>query len=100
MHVTRDSFSCTMNAPTTQRDFQSAGLAPRALSRTEAARYCGLGVTTFDKAIRDCLLPRPFRIYSRVLWCRQALDAALDVLRDAQAEANSDASGDTWGDYK
>ena len=82
------------------RDILPAGLAPRGLSRVEAAHYCGLGVTTFDKAIRDRLLPKPFRIYGRLIWCRQALDAALDVLRDAQAEADSDASGDTWGDYK
>jgi hypothetical protein len=87
-----------MNAPTTQRDFLPAGLAPRGLSRVAAAAYCGLGVTTFDKAVREHLLPKPFRIFGRVLWCRQALDAALDVLRDAQTEAEG-VSDDTWSDF-
>ena len=72
---------------------------PRGLSRVAAAAYCGLGVTTFDKAIRDRLLPKPFRIYGRVLWCRIALDEALDVLRDAQAEAETGSASDSWADY-
>jgi predicted DNA-binding transcriptional regulator AlpA len=85
-----------MSTPRTREG--SLALTPRGLSRIEAARYVGLGVTTFDKAIRDRLLPKPFRIYGRLIWCRQALDAALDVLRDSQTEA--EASDDTWGDYK
>jgi predicted DNA-binding transcriptional regulator AlpA len=74
-------------------------LTPRGLSRSEAARYVGLGVTTFDKAIRDRLLPKPFRIYGRLIWCRQALDAALDVLRDSQTEAEAGCASDSWADY-
>jgi hypothetical protein len=77
-----------------------AGLAPRGLSRAEASRYAGLGTTTFDRAVRDGMLPKPFRVYGRVLWCRIALDMAIDALRDSQTEAEGDASDDTWGDFK
>ncbi len=75
-------------------------LPPRGLSRAVAARYVGLGVTTFDRAVKDHLLPKPFRLYGRVLWCRIALDAALDVLRDSQTEVDKDASADSWADFK
>ena len=47
----------------------------------------GVGATTFDRAVADGLMPKPFRLYGRVLWCRQALDSAIDALRDAQSEA-------------
>ena len=72
------------------------GLAPRGLSRIEAARYIGVSATTFDRAIRDKLMPRPFRLYGRLLWCREALDAAVDALRDAQEPEGAD---DSWADY-
>ena len=88
-----------MTAHIRSRDVLPAGLVPRGLSRIEAAHYCGLGVTTFDRAVRERMLPKPFRIYGRVIWCRQALDAALDVLRDSQTEAETRAASDSWADY-
>ena len=73
---------------------------PRALSRVEAGRYVGVGATTFDRAVADGLMPKPFRLYGRVLWCRQALDSAIDALRDAQSEAEAQKASDTWASYQ
>jgi predicted DNA-binding transcriptional regulator AlpA len=70
-------------------------LAPRALSRTVAANYCGVSPNTFTRAVADGLLPKPFKLYGRVLWCRRAIDAALNALSDTEA----DTADDTWGDY-
>jgi predicted DNA-binding transcriptional regulator AlpA len=75
-------------------------LPPRGLKRSEAAAYVGLGATTFDRAVADGLMPKPFRLYGRVLWCRLALDAAIDVLRDAQSEAEAARASDTWASYQ
>ena len=52
-------------------------LPPRGLSRTAAAVYVGVGPTLFDQMVRDRLMPRPIRIYRRVVWDRLALDVAL-----------------------
>jgi hypothetical protein len=84
-----------MDAPRTTSAL-SPSLAPRGLSRIAAARYCGVSPNTFAKAVADGILPRPFKLYGRVLWCRRALDGALDALSDATA----DTADDTWGDYQ
>ena len=60
----------------------------------------GVGATTFDRAVADGLMPKPFRLYGRVLWCRQALDSAIDALRDAQSEAEVQKASDTWASYQ
>jgi predicted DNA-binding transcriptional regulator AlpA len=73
-----------MTAHIRSRDVLPAGLVPRGLSRIEAAHYCGLGVTTFDRAVRERMLPKPFRIYGR--W-------------DSQTEAETRAASDSWADY-
>lgn len=56
----------------TRADF---GYAPRGLSREEAARYIGVGVTLFDEMVADGRMPKPKRANSRTLWDRFALDA-------------------------
>ena len=70
-----------------------ASLPPRGLSRTEAAGYCGVGVTTFDRLIRDGLMPKPLKIYGRRLWDRLKLDAAFAAISD---DAEDDRGGDVW----
>lgn len=57
-------------------------ITPRGLSRTQAARYIGIGTTLFDDMVRDGRMPQPVRINSRTLWDRYALDAAFDALSD------------------
>ncbi len=69
-----------------------ASLAPRGLSRTEAAGYIGVGVTLFDKLIRDGVMPGPVKLYGRRLWDRLKLDAAFSALSDAE----EDRGGDVW----
>ena len=52
----------------------------RGLSRSEAARYVGVSMPTFDGLVRNVQMPQPFRIGRRVTWDLRKLDAAFDVL--------------------
>ena len=63
-------------------------LAPRGLSRVQAAEYIGVGVTKFDEMVDDGRMPKPKRIDGRVIWDRIKLDAAFAVLDDADATKN------------
>ena len=56
------------------------GVLPRGLSRLEAASYVGICPATFDKMVRDNLMPGPIRIYGRVVWDVRAVDAAFTAL--------------------
>ena len=56
------------------------GVLPRGLNRAEAARYVGVSPGTFDKMVTDKLMPRPIRVYGRVLWDVRAVDAAFTAL--------------------
>ncbi|MCP1852104.1 MULTISPECIES: MerR family transcriptional regulator [unclassified Bradyrhizobium] len=55
---------------------------PRGMSRDEAARYVGVGVTKFDQMVADGRMPRPKRIDGRAIWDRLRLDAAFTDLPD------------------
>lgn len=57
-------------------------LAPRGLSRAEAAAYIGLSTSKFDALVAAGSMPRPKTVGSRKLWDRFALDAAFDALPD------------------
>jgi predicted DNA-binding transcriptional regulator AlpA len=57
-------------------------LAPRGLSRVQAAEYIGVGVTKFDEMVDDGRMPRPKRIDGRLVWDRIKLDEAFDALDD------------------
>jgi excisionase family DNA binding protein len=52
----------------------------RVLSRHEAAKYCGVSSSSFDRAVKRGDLPAPTRIGRRTLWKAESLDAALDRL--------------------
>ena len=52
----------------------------RMLSRVEAAAYCGVSPSTFDKMQKDGLTPPPLKVYARNLFDRHKLDAAIDAL--------------------
>ena len=56
--------------------------APRGMSREEAARYIGIGVTKFDEMVGDRRMPKPKRIDGRVVWDRLKLEAAFSDLPD------------------
>jgi hypothetical protein len=53
---------------------------PRGLSRALAASYVGVSPTTFDRMIKDGLMPGPKAVYGRRLWDVRAADIAFDLL--------------------
>lgn len=57
-------------------------LAPRGLSRTEAAAYIGVSPTLFDHLVRDRRMPPPKRINARTVWDRKKLDRAFELIPD------------------
>ena len=63
-------------------------LAPRGLSRAQAAEYIGVGVTKFDEMVDDGRMPRPKRIDGRIVWDRIKLDEAFDALDDEGGPSN------------
>ena len=64
-------------------------LAPRGLSRVQAAEYIGVGVTKFDEMVDDGRMPKPTRIDGRTVWDRLKLDAAFEALGD-EARSNNE----------
>lgn len=65
----------------------------RALSRTEAACYIGVGTTKFDELVSQHRMPKPFRIDGRILWDIHDLDAAVDVLKEGASVNAWDSVG-------
>lgn len=65
-------------------------LAPRGLSRVEAAAYIGVSPTLFDSMVGDGRMPKPKPMNARMVWDRLRLDAAFEALPDTDgaAEAN------------
>jgi predicted DNA-binding transcriptional regulator AlpA len=70
-------------------------LAPRGLSRAQAADYIGVSPTLFDRMITDRQMPRPKRVGRRVIWDRIQLDAAFSALPD-DGEQDSGEEGDGY----
>jgi len=60
-------------------------LAPRGLSRVQAAEYIGVGVTKFDELVEDGRMPKPKRIDGRTVWDRMQLDAAFTAIDGTEA---------------
>jgi predicted DNA-binding transcriptional regulator AlpA len=60
---------------------------PRGLNRVQAAAYVGVGITYFDRMVRDGRMPKPLRgMGRRKVWDRHQLDEAIVVLRDEAPE--------------
>ena len=72
-----------------------AGLAPRGLSREEAARYVGIAAGTFDQMVECGLMPTPKMMRGRRVWDRHAVDAAFERLPDAGGEVAGN-DDDVW----
>ena len=51
-------------------------LAPRGLSRVQAAAYVGISPSLFDELVADGRMPPPIRINARTVWDRHAIDEA------------------------
>ena len=54
------------------------------LSRREAAAFCGLSGSSFDRAVKRGDLPAPIRVGRCRRWKAEALDAALDRLAESR----------------
>jgi len=61
------------------------------LARVQPAEYVGVSPTTFDRMVNDGLMPKPVRIYGRVVWDIRKLDAAFAALD------RSETADDPWG---
>jgi len=85
--ASRDNF-LLMETSRTPRETLPPGLAPRGLSRVQAARYVGVSPGTFDRMTRDGLMPKPIRIYGRTVWDRQRLDVAFGELSGGASGAD------------
>lgn len=73
------------------------GLAPRGLSRDEAAAYVGIGTTKFEQMVADGRMPPPKQIDGRRVWDRLRLDAAFAALPDEAGRADAgDEIDDKW----
>jgi hypothetical protein len=62
----------------TRPTLSDVGIAPRLLTREQAAAYCGVGLTTFTAWVRRGIIPGPVLRTHR--WDRKSIDVALDVL--------------------
>ena len=71
-------------------DVLPSSLAPRGLSRVQAAAYIGVSPNLFDEMVRDGRMPKPTRINSRTIWDRVRLDEAFAALSDVSDD-------DPWG---
>jgi predicted DNA-binding transcriptional regulator AlpA len=65
----------------------------RGLSRDEAAMYCGISATLFDRLVADGRMPCPCRIDGRKVWDIRAIDVAFDELPRENARPKS-----SWDD--
>lgn len=72
------------------KDILPNSLAPRGLSRVVAAAYIGVSPTLFDRMIENGMMPKPKRIWGRVVWDRVALDNAFAAIpnEDDKADRN------------
>jgi len=62
-------------------------LAPRGLSREQAAAYIGISPSLFDLLVKDGRMPAPKRINSRTVWDRLKLDEAFAALPSSDQES-------------
>ena len=72
------------------------GVLPRGLNRIEAARYVGVGTSTFDAMVKGGTMPKPKTIGARRVWDRHKLDAAFDELPGDEDTRHHD----TWEDVQ
>jgi hypothetical protein len=68
-------------------------LAPRGLSRVQAAAYVGVSPGTFDAMVADGRMPAPKRINVRKVWDRIQLDEAFAGL---PAEGETSENPNPW----
>jgi predicted DNA-binding transcriptional regulator AlpA len=80
---------------TPRGDILPKSLAPRGLSRGEAAAYVGVSPSKFDELVRDGRMPPPKRIDARTIWDRLMLDEAFTALPD-EGGSDTDNPWNSW----
>ncbi|MFG1263630.1 helix-turn-helix transcriptional regulator [Xanthobacter aminoxidans] len=63
-------------------------LAPRGLSRVEAAAYIGVSPSLFDDLVADGRMPKPKLLNARHVWDRLRIDAAFEALPEKDGPRN------------
>ena len=81
MNVQPANFS--MYAPTVKM------VERRGFNREQAASYVGICATTFDKLIKDGLMPKAKKIYGRKVWDKSALDEFFEKLPEEGKNAKT-----------
>lgn len=71
-----------------------ATIAPRCLSREEAAAYCGVSPQAFDQWRKHGLIPGPLPGTRR--WDRKAIDQALDYRSGIKPNVASNSAFEAW----
>ena len=74
-----------------REDVLPRSLAPRGLSRVQAAAYIGVSPSLFDEMVKDGRMPKPTRINARTVWDRVKLDEAFAALSDSGKDGD-----DAW----
>ena len=69
-------------------DLLPHSLAPRGLSREQAAAYIGVSPSLFDILVKDGRMPAPKRINSWTVWDRLQLDEAFTAIPSNDAAVN------------
>ncbi len=82
--------------PDARKDEGCTAANGASLSRVEAAALCGVSPNTFDRMQADGLMPRPKRVYGRVLWDVRALDAAIDRLPGETESPEDEPEVNEW----
>ena len=77
-----------------REDVLPKSLAPRGLSRVQAAANIGVSPSLFDEMVKDGRMPKPMRINARTIWDRVKLDEAFAALSDG----HEDSAADPWKD--
>lgn len=73
-------------------------IAPRCLTRSQAADYCGISVQAFDEWRRDKRVPGPIPGTQR--WDRKALDLALDAASGIKPNTSKTPAFEAWLDAR
>jgi hypothetical protein len=96
-----------MNAAAARHEVLPSSLAPRGLSRGQAAAYVGVGVTKFGQMVSDGRMPRPKALDCRLVWDRYQLDEAFEALPESDREGHGDGpplaeslGDDPWSDVR
>ena len=75
-----------------REDVLPRSLAPRGLSRVQAAAYIGVSPSLFDEMVKDGRMPKATAINARKVWDRIKLDEAFAALSDEDKDGK-----DPWG---